>query len=516
MDDFVVPAHQRAFRCNHCNGRILIPKDLPPTTGPCPLCSGVITSPAPEVAPPSLHTAMPSAPAPVAPALPVAPVAPAQTAPLPAIAPAPIPASIPAAPAPIPPLTQQPAPAPAMPAQPAYAQAPPTQQAPPSLQTSQPAAAATPAVTPPPQTVAPQAESQNVRHEPAPVASQPVAPSPPVQPQEATKGSKTTPSPRSGLLMVILIFVLLLILGGAGVFFAMKELGKKPAPVIPKVSEGNPEAVETQYINIGWQKDAYEVLSGYLAATTTEGKLAYILNAEALKPKVEEFYGGGVINDSDTPAESFAIYDLLEEDRRKGLFMMIYDQPPQFALKEFFTPLASLEVQHGVEKEDLLLRNMAGIRNFAMEPLRVHAFFKRTPQGLKLDWEIFVQTKYRTFQNFVELPDPGNAQIFRVFIEEDVPEKGRAIPGMLTYRLKDPANSTDIARVNVKVDSEPGRALSVINWRGSSENRPINRNATLELKWTNDASSPELEISRFICWEFLGLGGQDEPAPESK
>ena len=48
MSDPMIPADRREFRCIHCDGKILIPVDLPPTTGPCPHCSGVITSPAPE------------------------------------------------------------------------------------------------------------------------------------------------------------------------------------------------------------------------------------------------------------------------------------------------------------------------------------------------------------------------------------------------------------------------------------------------------------------------------------
>jgi hypothetical protein len=81
--------------------------------------------------------------------------------------------------------------------------------------------------------------------------------------------------------------------------------------------------------------------------------------------------------------------------------------------------------------------------------------------------------------------------------------------------VADPANTGDTARVNVKVDSEMGRALSIINWRGTKENRPITRTATVELKWGGEPTAPELEISRFICWEFLGLGGRQPSASAS-
>ena len=175
---------------------------------------------------------------------------------------------------------------------------------------------------------------------------------------------------------------------------------KQVEPPTVKVTAGDPAVNEANYIRIGWQKDAYQLLRGYMAATDTQGKIPFILNGEQLAPKIEEFYGGGVIVDSDTPPEAFSIYELSEEDRKRGLFMMIYDQPPQFDMKEFFRPLASLEVQYGVDEADLLLSTLARVGNFAMEPLRVHAFFKRTPEGLKLDWEIFAQTKYRTLPEF--------------------------------------------------------------------------------------------------------------------
>ena len=323
-------------------------------------------------------------------------------------------------------------------------------------------------------------------------------------PREAGKPVKAS-------LMPVLIVLWLVILGaGAAVYFVTKEMGRNPAPPTIANSETENAAREANYIRVGWKKDAYQVLRNYMSATSAKDKLPHILNADALSQRIEDFYGGGVINDADTPAEAFSVYELSEEDRRRGLFMMVYDQPPQFEMKEFFRPLASLEVQYGIDEADLLLSTLARVGNFAMEPLRVHAFFKRTPEGLKLDWETFAQTKYRTLQSFLELPEAGLSGVFRVFIVEDVPDKNRLEMGTRTYRVADPANTSDTARVNVKVDSEIGRTLSIINWRGTKEARPMTRTATLELRWTGDPASPQLEIGRFICWEFLGLGGNEQ------
>jgi hypothetical protein len=338
----------------------------------------------------------------------------------------------------------------------------------------------------------------------------------PAAPPKKEKAAKDGPS-KSGLIAVMLVLLALILAVGAALYFVAKEMGNDIAPPVAIPPGGDANVKEAQYIRVGWQKDAYDLLRDFIAATTSRGKLPYILNGEPLAQELEDFYGGGVINDTDTPAEVFSVYELSESDRKRGLFMMVYDQPPQFDMKEFFRPLASLEVQFGIDEADFLLGTLSRAENFIMEPLRVHAFFKRTQEGLKLDWEVFAQTKYRTFQNFIELPETGRAKVFRVFIAEDVPDSRRAAAGFRTYRLADPANTSDTARVNVEVDSDIGRELSVINWRGTENGRPIHRTATVELVWVGDEDFPELRIQRFICWEFLGLGGEEatsETAPE--
>lgn len=469
MANSVIPNEQREFRCIHCDGKILIPKELPPTTGPCPHCSGMITSPESEVKSPTFQP--PASPSPV-------------------------------------------------PEQPASVIAPPL---PPPVSGVVPLASPAPITVEPPKTILPPLVADLAKPPSTPVTREkkiePVLREQDPLPKLGKPIKSATPKPpkrhRSGLIPAMLVLLGLIVAGGAVVYFASQELGNSIAPPEQKASKGDPSMKEANYIRIGWQKDAYKVLGDYMAATTSAGKVPYVLNGESLAPKIEDFYGGGVINDSDTPAEGFSIYELSEEDRKRGLFMMIYDLPPQFEMKEFFRPLASLEVQYGIDEADLLLSTLAKAGNFATDPMRVHAFFKRTSEGLKLDWEIFAQTKYRTFLNFVELPEPDQTGVFRVFIVEDVPEKGRAVAGTRTYRLVDPANTTDTARINVKIDSETGRALSIINWRGTKEIRPITRTATVELKWAGEPDAPELSINRFICWEFLGLGGQEIPATAS-
>ena len=447
-----MPLSQRDFRCAHCSGRILIPWDLPPTTGPCPHCGGVITSPALETRLPPLQ--MPVAPVPT-PEHEVAPIPPKPVAqpPLPPVGPVPLP----------------------------------------EVEVAKP-------------------QLEPLRVTDLPPESPKALPSRPAPGQPAPAPPKPG---RNGLMTVLLVLVLLLLAVGVAVYLVIQQLSREPEVLKMPPPVGASPISEANYIRNGWQRDAYELLRNYMAATTSQEKLPFIIHGSALATRLEDFYGGSQVIDTDTPAEGFSVYELSEEDRKRGLFMMVYDQPPQFEMKEFFRPLASLEVQYGVDEADLLPSTLARVGNFAMEPLRVHAFFKRSPEGLKLDWEIFAQTKYRTFQNFVELPEIGQSAVFRVFIVEDVPDKGRAVAGTRSYRLADPANSGDAAQVNVKIDSQIGSTLSIINWRGTEEKQPITRTATVELKWLGENHAPELVISRFICWEFLGLGGEETPATVS-
>ncbi len=313
-----------------------------------------------------------------------------------------------------------------------------------------------------------------------------------------------------------MLTILMLILGAGGVvLFMANEMGRNiPAPRI-SLSENEISLSDASYLRNGWQKEAYPLLRNFIAASSCENKLPYILNADTLAPMIAQFYGTSVINDADTPADGFSIFELSMDDRKRGIFLMTYEQLTHLKPDDFFKPLASAEVQAGIADAGLLQNTMTRADNDTMDPVKVFAFFKRVPEGLKLDWEVFAQSKYRTFLNFVEMPAPGRSAVFRTFIVEDYPDNKHLEAGTRTYRLFDISNRSDSARVNVMVDSKIGRSLSVINWRDTKENKPGTRTVTLELKWSGEPAAPVLEISRFICWEFLGLGGEENPKPAS-
>jgi hypothetical protein len=400
------PISQRVFLCTHCSGKIMIPKDLPPTSGPCPYCAKEITSPPLEA----------------------------------------------------PPLATEPV----------------------RLETrARSAASGRPAAAP------------SVRNR-VPVADR-------------------LPRLDARRLVPVGALALVLLAAAAAAIFSMTRT--PPAATLEVRAPGHDAGqAREQFLQSGWEIEARAVLEGFLAARTAAEKLPYILNGPQLAEVLEEFYGGTRIDDSDTPAEAFAVGELPMENRQRGIFLLDYERPAQLDFREIFRPFVSAEVQLGLEAPGLLVAHTGEAGNFMSEPLRVRAFFKSTPHGLKLDWETFIQTKYRTFLEFVELPGVGERGVFRVFIVEDAPEPGRDPTGFRTYRVADPANTTDSARIRVKVDSDVGKVLSVINWRGIEGATPKAPTATLELAWSGGASVPfELVIQRFICWEFLGLGGHESP-----
>jgi hypothetical protein len=486
---------QREFYCDHCHGKMLIPRDLPPTTGPCPYCGETITSPALEVPEPPVQHVVAEVRLPVHSPVPAIPVAPAPAAVVAATKPVePVPLPPPVVPVEAPPLaapqvTQEVemAPAPAIPAK--------IQKSPP-VQVQEKTVEITPVSV---------RESQGPNpDEPPPIPANRVR-TPVILPGEM-EAAPPKKAKRSSLVVPIVVMLVLFLLL-AGVWACLKAFPDafKTAPAAMNTAEQS-KLKEEAYLNDGWHDDAVAVLDHFLEAETPEKKAAYVLNGQAELPAMTAFYKARKVDDSDTPALAFASYPLPESDRKRGMFMLMYDQPPQLKLRESFYPISTLELQNGLEDPDMLLSAAASASNFASEPIKVQALFKRTPDGLRLDWPTFVQTKYHLFRDFIDFPVAGHSSVFRVLVQEDVPEKGRGAQGERSYKVFDPGNVADFTRVNVPVDSDIGRALSEINWIGTKSSRMDWRTATLELGWSTEAT-PQLILKRFICWEFLGLGG---------
>lgn len=393
MSDSTIPPEQRAFNCPHCNGRIVIPANLPPTTGPCPHCQGTITSPEPVLK---------------------AAVIQEEPKPQAQIRPEPIPATKP-------------------------------------VETPEP----TPAET-----------HEDKEHEELEVKAK-------AKPSKSAKSTKGK-SPAT-LILVILILVLGL---GAGGYFIMDMLKPKDSPpTVSPMPQPKPSANPT--------------LIKYLAAATLEDKLNHVLNAEVLRPKMEAFYKAGMLNETGTPASAFTFVKLPEADSKKGFVLFSYDQPTKAA------PNAQGQTKPPTPANPLAPRT------------KILAFLKETEQGVKLDWEVFAQTKYRTYSQFIKTPVIGKSEVFRLVVTRELIEKSATPPTNSSYEFADPAHLGDIANISPDPKSQAGQALAALDADSIRLSSEIQRTATVELTWAGDPKAPQLEIKRFICWEFVGLGGKE-------
>lgn len=398
MSEFSESPQQRAFQCPQCNGRIVIPANLPPTTGPCPHCKATITSPEPDI----YSSIIDVDPAPVVESKPVAALAPA-----PAPAPTPVPVPVPA-------------------------------------KTSV-------------EKFAEKALDQHAEE------------SKPTVPTKSDKSTKRT-SPAA----LIIIFLLILACLGGGAYFAIKMLKPKDdatsAPVLPP---NKPTANPT--------------LIKYFAAPTLDEKLNFVFNADELRPKMEAFYKDHSIIETDILANNFSLVKLPEMDSKKGFILLAYDQPTAAAPKNPAPPKSNPNTPR----------------------TKILAFLKETESGVKLDWEVFAQTKYRTFEQFLKTPVIGKSEVFRVIVTHTPVKSATEPKPHVSYTFTDPAYLTDNIEISPDTKSQAGQALARLDVESTKQPGELNRTATIELTWTGDPKKPQLEIKRFICWEFLGLGGKE-------
>lgn len=321
------------------------------------------------------------------------------------------------------------------------------------------------------------------------------------------------PSGKGGKLKFLMLsaglVALLLLAAAAAKIFLPSE--KKDVTTKTRVSPQQKltpeERRDNAYRRQGWIEEAEAVLVKFLEAKTVEERAALTIRGSLNEAEMAAVYDEFAEEVQRTPVDVFSPMLLADQDTKRGIFLMIYNRPEQFAIGGFFRPVPPMRVKYGLEEPDLFLVSEASLINFVDQPLRVMAYFLKTPEGMKLDWQSYAQTKYRLLRQFVDNPEAGRKGVFRVFVQEDVDLDGRDGEGFSVFRFSDPANQKDFAKVLVKNESELGRALAPLKWRGRVVGRAPIRNATVSLIWSND-EQPVLQMGELICWEFLGLGGE--------
>ncbi|MEM9081215.1 MAG: hypothetical protein AAGC74_11040 [Verrucomicrobiota bacterium] len=299
-----------------------------------------------------------------------------------------------------------------------------------------------------------------------------------------------------GVALVLGVLLLLGLIAVTGIVFLGKgdvEARVKPEDAQEDLSKSDDEGER--------------VLQGFLAASSVEERVSFVIGGESLGEKMHLFYEESGFSEADTPFEVFTRIPLVPRDEERGMSLMVYDRPEHYDIGEFFRPVVSPRVVLGLEKPDAMVMSEATVTNFLSEQMRVMAYLIDDGEGPKLDWEIFVQTKYRLLRKFVDHPERGKRGTFRVTVQEDVGMQQKEREGYAIYRFSDPAHVSDHGKVLIADESELGRVLAPLKWRGKALGRFPSRNATVVLGWS-DEEEPVLRLDGLVCWEFLGLGGE--------
>ncbi|MGB2559397.1 MAG: hypothetical protein ACPIG6_02230 [Akkermansiaceae bacterium] len=447
-----------SFPCEFCGKNIVVPKGLPATKAPCPYCSKEVTSPdfsmvAGEVEPLSHKpVAEPSKPATVGAA-------------------------------------QDPVHA-AKPVEPVVS----------DMQSHSDGAEPVPIAPRPVQAIAPQSAPSKDFSRITKIKD---------VPSQAVSGDSAAANKRGErrLLMMILVLLLLVIggsalwLGGGGLDLLRSEA---PSPVAQDTGP-SAEELELAWRTEGWKQDASDVLAGFMTAKTPEARMKYAIANDGVSEELGRFYPAGS-DDMDTPLQYFVHRTGTEQDHQRGIFRMQYRQPSQTDMRHYFAPIGSLDKAIGVKGATLIDMAHAIDKSHMSAPVEILAFFKKTDEGLKLDASVFMQCKFRTFRSFVDFPRLGDKKIFRVKMSEAIDHEHRENKNIRTYRIEDCAYADDYVNVSVSADSEIGRLLAPLNWRGTDREYQ-SRTATIELGWSEEKPA-RLQLERLICWEFLSLGGE--------
>lgn len=331
---------------------------------------------------------------------------------------------------------------------------------------------------------------------------------------DSSELSHDADSNKSSAASWIVAIVLLGILSGAGFYLYQQVLRKAPqsgSTTIIKADDPTIKAAE--YARDGWKREAQQTLDNFINAKTLEEKAQFVIGGRETMLRLEKLYGPSIMDERETPADAFVAMPLGDEDLSRNIYLMAYDRPAQFEMSKFFRPLASIEVQQGLSTLDPLTESFTHVSNFAMDPMKIQAFFKKTDHGMLLDWDVYLQTRHRTLKRFIEDAKPGQSGVFRTLIVEDVPLADDAANDLLVYRIGDPAHMVDTYRIGVPRTSPIAASLAKINWRGTKNITPNVATVTLELT-KSDLGIPS--IKRFVCWEFEGLGGGTTAVEQSK
>lgn len=265
----------------------------------------------------------------------------------------------------------------------------------------------------------------------------------------------------------------------------------------------------------------------FFQAKTAEEKARYVIGGTETVKRLQSTWGNQLFEETAIPVEDFAPIFTDNSEATIPIYLLMYDRPVQFQLKTFFRPLVSMEVMQGAEQLDPLTKTLTDPANFEQAPLKVQIYLKPCEDGLRMDYDLYLQTRYRTLQQFVDQA-PLNAEgTFRVILVEDAPLPVEKKKQLRIYRITDPVHLTDSYRCCASSTSEIAQKMSDIHWYGTPGKKAHFAAATVTLR---KISAETILLEKLVCWDFDGLAGAPgnslprnqarkapttEPSPES-
>jgi ABC-type nickel/cobalt efflux system permease component RcnA len=306
-----------------------------------------------------------------------------------------------------------------------------------------------------------------------------------------------------------LVAIVLLAIGVGGGWMLWREYrfqqllasSHSSAPAAPI----DPELARKQYYLKGWQVDAEATLTAFIKAKTPEEKARNVIGGMETYERLRKHYGEKIMQESLTSAETFYGVSVKGESEKTNIFLMTHHRPQQFCMSKFFRPLISSEKLHGIEELDELTESLSNIEHFTMPRHTIQAYFKKTDQGMLVDWDIYCQTRFQSLKHFMEQQTAGVSEEFRVLIyQEAISSENRNNKDHFYYRVCDPAHIEDNFLIEQRRDSPIIAELSKLHVVGSVSQATKVETATVLLEHDGNGGT---HIKKFICWEFAGLGG---------
>lgn len=314
----------------------------------------------------------------------------------------------------------------------------------------------------------------------------------------------STPSPKSSKTpWFVSAALLLLIVGGSWVFyqnFVDANTGRLDPVTHAPVNEA---AVKPIY-NFNWQTSARATLKNFLQATTLEEKARYVIGGQETLQRLRTQWGDQLLHEEPIREEDFAAIVIPDAQEESPTYLLMYQRPAQYDIKKFLRPLVTMEVMQGADSLDPLTSTLTNPANFELQPLHVYAYFKHTANGLQLDWDIYLQTRYRMLHQFAEKSPAGSEATFRVIAVQDVPLPEEKKMQRKIYRITDLAHITDSYRIYTPSDSTVAQQMIPIDWYQVIDQKAQFIPVTIVLK---KMPNEELLLKSLICWDFEGLAG---------